>query len=144
MQLPEKRFITFLRKHHVFALGTCRDGTPHTASCFYAFDGENISLIFTSDQHTKHATDMLLNNRVSANIHLETKLVGKIRGIQITGNVRLASGTEESHCRNLYLRRFPYAVIMKTCFWILEIESMKMTDNRLGFGKKLHWHRNDS
>ena len=39
------------------------------------------------------------------------------------------------------LKKFPYAVLMKTTLWILEIEYIKMTDNRLGFGKKLIWEK---
>ena len=43
--------------------------------------------------------------------------------------------------RTAYLKKFPYAVLMKTSLWDLWIIYIKMTDNRLGFGKKLIWEK---
>jgi uncharacterized protein YhbP (UPF0306 family) len=43
--------------------------------------------------------------------------------------------------RTAYLLRFPFALAAKLDLWILEIDYVKMTDNRLGFGKKLEWRR---
>ena len=44
-------------------------------------------------------------------------------------------------CRKKYLKRFPYAVLMKTQLWIVELTFVKFTDNRLGFGKKIIWEK---
>lgn len=41
----------------------------------------------------------------------------------------------------VYLKRFPFAALMDTTLWVLQIDYAKMTDNRLGFGKKLIWER---
>jgi len=38
-----------------------------------------------------------------------------------------------------YLKRFPVAILMKTNLWVVKVRYIKMTDNRLGFGKKLIW-----
>jgi uncharacterized protein len=35
--------------------------------------------------------------------------------------------------------RFPVAALMDTRLWIVRLTFIKMTDNRLGFGKKLIW-----
>ena len=35
--------------------------------------------------------------------------------------------------------RFPVAALMDTRLWILKLTHIKMTDNRLGFGKKIIW-----
>jgi uncharacterized protein YhbP (UPF0306 family) len=40
-----------------------------------------------------------------------------------------------------YLRRFPVAALMETRLWMVELTHIKMTDNRLGFGKKLVWEK---
>ncbi|MDD5509104.1 MAG: hypothetical protein PHD25_12400, partial [Bacteroidales bacterium] len=45
--------------------------------------------------------------------------------------------------RVAYLKRFPYAIATKLDLWVLELEYVKMTDNRLGFGKKIEWRRGD-
>jgi uncharacterized protein YhbP (UPF0306 family) len=38
-----------------------------------------------------------------------------------------------------YLKRFPVAILMDTRLWIVKLTCIKMTDNRLGFGKKIVW-----
>jgi uncharacterized protein YhbP (UPF0306 family) len=43
--------------------------------------------------------------------------------------------------KKAYLKRFPYAIFANTNLWILKINYLKMTDNRLGFGKKLIWQK---
>jgi uncharacterized protein YhbP (UPF0306 family) len=53
--------------------------------------------------------------------------------------VERGSGCEAA--RTAYLLRFPFALAAKLDLWILEIDYVKMTDNRLGFGKKLEWRR---
>ena len=48
----------------------------------------------------------------------------------------VASDGSDARC---YYARFPYAKIMRPTLWRLEPSWMKLTDNRLGFGKKLVW-----
>lgn len=82
------------------------------------------------------------NKQVAGTIHLETKIVGMIRGIQFIGEV--VRPDEAETARLIYLKRFPFAVFMDSEFWVLRIDSIKMTDNRLGFGKKIHWTRDEN
>jgi len=144
MQQPEERVVKFIRKHHVFSLATCYNGIPWCASCFYAYRSADVKLVFTSDLHTRHVTELMKNPAVAGNIHLETKIVGKIRGIQITGEVEMPNENELNEVRLLYLKRFPYAIVMNTHFWIFKIDTLKMTDNLLGFGKKIYWKRHEN
>ncbi len=44
-----------------------------------------------------------------------------------------------SKARWAYLKRFPLAVLMDTHLWVVKLTFIKMTDNRLGFGKKIVW-----
>jgi uncharacterized protein YhbP (UPF0306 family) len=67
--------------------------------------------------------------------------VGKIQGIQFSGRMEIPQGEMIEKTRNAYLKRFPFAVLMDTTLWILYADQIKMTDNRLGFGKKLIWQR---
>lgn len=146
---------TFLKKHHVMTLATSKDNVPWVAHCFYAFMEEEMVLVFTTDPETRHGQEMKENEQVSVGISWETKIVGQIRGAQITGRVmenaewRRENGEwrmqnaelRMKNAKRAYLKRFPYAILMKTTLWVLEIETIKYTDNRLGFGKKLHWGR---
>jgi uncharacterized protein YhbP (UPF0306 family) len=46
-----------------------------------------------------------------------------------------------SKAKSAYLKRFPYAALMNTSLWIVDVSYIKMTDNRMGFGKKLIWEK---
>jgi uncharacterized protein len=136
----DPRIIKFLKRHHVLTLATVSDSGPWTAHCFYAYMPELQAIVFTTDPETRHGRNMLTNPQVSAGIALETKVIGLIRGIQLTGYATLCPA-EEGECRKAYLKRFPYALAVKLDLWILRIDHVKMTDNRLGFGKKLFWDK---
>jgi uncharacterized protein YhbP (UPF0306 family) len=135
----EKRITDFLQKHHVLTLATCNGLQPWCANCFYTFVEDRAWLVFTSDESTRHISEAVNNALVAGSVVLETNIVGKIQGIQFSGTVREAADDELSTARSAYLKRFPFAVVMNTKLWILEIHHLKMTDNRLGFGKKLRW-----
>ena len=69
-------------------------------------------------------------------VHLETDVIGKIQGVQFKGKM-----LESRDVRKVYLKRFPYALALNPTLWSIEVSSFKMTDNRLGFGKKIIWTR---
>ena len=83
----------------------------------------------------------LSNNIVSGTVALETETIGMIRGLQFKANIIKCSDSLLDKNRLLYLKRFPYAILKGGDLWELEIIELKFTDNRLGFGKKLHWNR---
>jgi uncharacterized protein YhbP (UPF0306 family) len=113
------------------------DGLPYCAACFYAYDKARNLFIFTSDDTTCHAQQMVANSNVACAITLETKVVGKVQGLQICGVARRG----ETEDRSVYVKRFPYAAVAPLNIWVVEPTFMKLTDNTLGFGKKLIWNR---
>lgn len=129
------RIKAFIAEHHVLTLATAQGGAPHAAPLFYAYDAKQNRFLFASDPDTEHGRQMQANPDVSAAIYLETETVGLIKGLQITGTVSEADGSG----RQCYLARFPYARVMNPRLWQLAPQQMKLTDNRLGFGKKLIW-----
>jgi len=137
----EKRISAFIKKHHVLTLATSYKGLPWVANCFYAYMEERNILVFTSDRNTKHISDLEEGNRVAASIVLETNVIGLIQGIQLLGILTEPEGEMLKAANTAYLKRFPFAALMETRLWILEPDYMKMTDNRLGFGKKLIWEK---
>lgn len=144
MSLPEKRIVELIKKHHVLTLVTSCDNLPWCAHCFYTYLENNNWLVFTSEEATKHVQDALANPEVAGGIVLETMNVGKIRGIQLRGIMRQPLEEEAGEVKMAYLKRFPFAVVMNIkSLWILEIQYIKMTDNRLGFGKKAIWEKGD-
>lgn len=136
----DKRIEEFISEHHVLTLATATlNGEPYCCNAFYAYDKKSGAFIFTSDTSTHHGKMMTKNQNVAASILLETRTVGKIQGLQITGKVKAAIDGDKF----LYIKDFPYAVVADISLWRLEADMMKFTDNRLGFGKKLIWQRSE-
>lgn len=139
----DKRIIEFISEHHVLTLATVSDNQPYCCNCFYIYLEDENKLVFMSSPDTKHIQDIESIPNVAASIVLETETVGKIRGLQINGTAFEPEGELASIAKKAYLKRFPYAVLKKGDLWILDITFLKFTDNRLGFGKKLHWTKEE-
>ena len=121
-------------------LATSSENVPWCASAFYAYDKEQNKLIISSKHETKHATQASQNQNVACSIALETKIIGKLQGIQIAGTIEL---TQDSHDKATYLKRFPYAAPFLEPLWAIKIVHAKFTDNTLGFGKKLTFNASE-
>ena len=101
-------------------------------------------LVFTSDHETKHASDAKKQNIVAGSIVLETNVVGKIQGLQFQGKMYEPKDELLKLVKGGGLKRFPVAMLMKTHLWVVELSFLKFTVNRLGFGKKLIWGKEQS
>lgn len=141
MNLPDKRIVDFINKHHVLTLATCFEEEPYCANCFYVYLEDDNSLVFTSDYETKHIKQASHNIYVAGSIVLETNIIGKIQGVQFQGIISEPEGDSYEKARAAYLKRFPIAMLMKTTLWVVDLTFLKFTDNRLGFGKKLIWEQ---
>lgn len=144
MSIAEKRIVELINEHHVLTLATCSNNEPYCANCFYVYLEKENTFVFTSDNSTKHISDALKQNYVAGSIVLETKIVGKIRGIQFNGIISKLKNYERKKAKIAYLKRFPYAILAKTNLWKIDLTFVKMTDNRLGFGKKLIWEKTNN
>ena len=140
----ENRILKFICEHHIFTLAITREDKPWCATCYYVYLEELNLFVFTSDHDTKHIKDVVEsgNYYAAGAIALETRMVGKIRGLQFAGFMRELSANDLKTARSAYLKSFPIARLTKLHLWGLDPEIIKMTDNRLGFGKKLVWRRN--
>ncbi len=141
MNNPDKKITQFIQKHHVLTLATSDADTPWCANCFYAYSETENVFIFTSDDNTKHIKDAKKNMTVAGSVVLETSVVGKIQGIQFTGKMYLPEKDLKKKADKLYMKKYPFAKLMQTQLWILDLDFIKLTDNRLGFGKKLIWQK---
>ncbi len=137
----DNRFIKFIKKHHVLTLATSVNDLSWCCSCFYVYDEIENRFIFSSDTDTKHIQNAIINPNVSANIYLETKIIGNIQGIQVTGLLKQLNGEIETIARKIYLKKFPFAILINTSLWAIYANTLKLTDNKLGFGKKLIWQK---
>ena len=138
--IPEA-ILEFINEHHILTLATSLENQPYCATCFYAYDKRLNRFIITSELETKHAKDCLDNPIIAGTIALETKMVGKIRGLQFTGRIQILENEEFRAAKRLYLRQFPVAALASLTLWQVVPYFFKYTDNRLGFGKKIIWEK---
>ncbi|MCX6249345.1 MAG: hypothetical protein NTX61_01190 [Bacteroidetes bacterium] len=138
--IPE-RILKFISEHHIFTLAVSEERGPWCATCFYTYIKERNQFIFTSEPDTRHIISLEREGTYAAAgaIALETKMIGKIRGIQFTGEMKKPEGNDFNNVKAAYLKTFPIARFATLYLWTLVPDYIKMTDNRLGFGKKLIW-----
>ena len=137
--MVDDKIIRFFRRHHVLTIATSAGNEPWCANCFYVYLPERNALVFTTDNKTRHGQEFRLNNLVAGSVVLETKVIGRIRGIQFQAIVSEPGGDVMDEARKAYLKRFPVAMLMETHLWLADLVYIKMTDNRFGFGNKLIW-----
>ncbi|MEA3330741.1 MAG: hypothetical protein U9Q29_03500 [Campylobacterota bacterium] len=131
----------FLHEHHVMSLATSNSEELSVCSLFYAFDLQKLSFVVASSDETTHITHITQNSRIAGNILLETKRIDKIQGIQFRG---IFSLLKDAELKKLYFKKFPHAIVMKPKLWQIKVNYFKMTDNALGFGKKIIWQESSS
>jgi uncharacterized protein len=139
--MVDVRVIKFFRKHHVLTIATTIENEPWCANCFYVYLEEENALVFTTDTDTRHGKEFIKNPLVAGSVVLETMVIGKLRGIQFQGIVSEPDGELLSKARWAYLKKFPPAALMDTHLCVIKLTLIKMTDNSLGFGKKLIWSK---
>ena len=137
----DQQIIDFINEHHLLTLATSKGTIPYCCNVFYIYDVANNQFIFSSDTKTKHAKDFTLNPKVAGSIALETKEVAKIQGIQLLGEIIELKGEDLKVAKKQYLQAFPCARLMEIHLWAMQLAFIKMTHNRLGFGKKLIWEK---
>lgn len=136
-----KHIQRYISRQHVFSLFTLHNNDIWPASCYYAFDAKSMSLILMTDPSSKHGQLMVANPQVAGTISTQSKTVSQIQGIQFKGCIERLEKEKEQLARAQYCRRFPVALTAKLPIWQLHLDNVKMVDNKLGFGTKLHWVR---
>ena len=116
-------------------------GKPYCFSCYYAINADDVYLYFKSSADTYHGISIQNNAFVSGTI-LPDKLNKLItKGIQFTGTVISADESTAITASSSYHKKYPVGLLIPGQVYIVRIETIKMTDSSLGFGKKLAWKR---
>lgn len=142
---PDKRVTEFINEHHLAALAVTDGEQIWSWHAFYVLLEDEMTLVITSEDKTRHIGifKSCKSGIVTGAIGLETEQIGLIRGVQFNAVMEICSESYINRYRLSYLRRFPYAVLKGGDLWILRLTELKFTDNRLGFGKKILWKRED-
>ncbi|OCX43118.1 hypothetical protein A7X81_07695 [Campylobacter ornithocola] len=132
----DKRIKNFIHSQKLLSLSILdNDGGAYCASCYYAFDDENLALIFASEEHTKHIQLAYKSPKVAVSIALDTDIINLIKGVQIKALFQKATKEQEE----IYYEKFPYAKLAKACIFALNIQWVKYTDNKILLSKKLEF-----
>ena len=94
-----------------------------------------------SVKETKHITSARINNTVAGTIIPDISKIGTIKGIQFTGKFTVPAGDLFEKAKKTYYTKHPFALPVAGEIWAIELLSVKMTDNTLGFGKKIIWEK---
>ncbi len=137
----DKRIESFITEQKNLTLCTCIDNQPNCANVFYAYDSVGNILVLKSAKKTKHIATALLNSQVAGTIVRDIHKPGTIKGIQFTGNFILPTEAQMKNATRTYYKKHPFALAMTGEIWVIELMSIKMTDNTLGFGKKIFWNK---
>lgn len=128
-----------LKKQHVLSL--CCGQPLWCANCFYVFDAERVAFWLMTETATRHGAQMVKAPLVAGTVNGQPTSVMRIKGVQYAGRIALLQGDEAEHARKAYVKRFPVAAAVRAPLWQIQLNELKMTDNTLGFGKKLSWQR---
>ncbi len=131
-----EKIALFIAEHHVMSLATTDFKDLSVCSLFYTYSRDKNSFVVASSDDTTHIQHIKQNADVSGNILLETKTVGKIQGVQFRAAF---SSLKDEELKKLYFKTFPYALALSPKLWQIKVNYFKMTDNMLGFGKKIIW-----
>jgi hypothetical protein len=131
-------FFSLLQECRVCVLATSSIDAepPGAAPCFFAWQRDPLVLFVASDAHTRHIRQGLRQQEMAGAAYVEGQPIAALRGVQFRG--RLGPVTDRAAAKAVYLQRFPEAEawLGATALWGLELNWLKWTDNRRGFGFK--------
>lgn len=136
--------IRYLKKQHVLSLSCHSVHEIWSANCFYVFDEARMAFWLMTEPDTRHGGLMQANPQVAGTVNGQPKTVLLIKGIQYRGHIRRLEGEAERQARSAYQKRFPVARKVSAPLWEIVLDELKMTDNALGFGKKIVWQREEA
>ena len=135
------RIVKFVGEHHLLTLAVTDGYDIWCAHAFYVFLEDEVAFIITSEDHTRHIQFAQKRDVVAGGIALETDRIGEIRGLQFKAVITKCDDSFLGPYKTKYLKRFPYAILKGGDLWKITLTEAKLTDNRLGFGKKIKWSR---
>ncbi len=137
----EERIFKFILNHKTMTLASVDAGLPYCSVLFYSFDADKKYLYFVSKESSRHGKEIVGNSAVAGSILREESSFVKLQGIQFTGKCVLLKDKEYIEGRDHFLSFHPLARLVNESMWRVSLDWIKMTDNTLGFGKKIIWER---
>lgn len=132
-----KAISSFISSNQVATI-CCMDGNnPYCFNSFYHFEEQRGLLLFKSSAEAYHSGLLINDHQVAGSILPGSINFSALQGIQFWGTI--LSDLPENELGAMYHARFPFAKNIPGIIYCLRMDRIKMTDNSLGFGKKLSW-----
>ncbi|MBM4015396.1 MAG: hypothetical protein FJ293_10600 [Planctomycetes bacterium] len=137
-----------IRRCRVLALATAAPGRSWSAPLFFAAwsgGGDPRApirhLVFLTSPASRHGRDLARTPRCSAAFWLAPPAIGGLRGVQLAGRAQPIEAALLPRAKAAFLARHPAAAkrvegATRERLYSLAIDTLKVTDNRRGFGWK--------
>jgi hypothetical protein len=122
---------------------TDEQNLPYCFNCFYAYNGQEHLLYYKSGKDPRHSANILKSTAVAGTILPDKLNKLHIQGVQFEGEILASEDPQTKNAAAFYYKRNPVAVAMPGEIWTIQINSIKLTDSSLGFGKKITWKRDE-
>lgn len=139
MKEIDSKIEQFIAENHVISIAVNDKNEIWSFNAFYVKNEQNNQLIILTSLDSIHGNILQKNPNVSGTISNQISDVKELKGLQFKGT--LIANKNAAHLYELYCTKFPIAKNLKETVWILEFETLKYTDNSLGFGTKLYWEK---
>lgn len=116
-------------------------GQPYCINCFYAIDVDNGALVFKSSLGTNHHAMIKEKGKIAGTVLPNEVNTLKIKGLQFQGEILGQDLITDYQSSAKYYKKYPFALAMPGYIWAIKLNTMKLTDNTLVFGKKEKWER---
>lgn|SRR5690554_3641254 len=134
--------ISFIQQQTAASIFCATDKTePYSFSCFYVFNPQKMHLYFKSSPNTHHAQVLEENPHISGTILPDQLDKKAVKGVQFTGKILLSGSDLTAEAHELYHRQIPQAHKLEGRMYVLELETLKMTENIQGIFEKTRWQR---
>ncbi|WP_052959994.1 hypothetical protein [Photobacterium kishitanii] len=100
-----------------------------------------MSLFIMTNKDSHHTQLMIMNKNIAGTISPQPKNIIDIKGIQFKGKIEELTNKDAEIANTIYYNKFPEAKFISAPIWEIKLTMLKMTDNSLGFGKKLFWRQ---
>lgn len=137
----DKKIEDFIKEQKNLTICTTVNDIPICANCFYSYMEAGNFLIFKSNRKTQHITNALINHNVAGTILPDITKTGRIKGVQFSGKFIIPTDDLLAKAQKIYYTKHPFALPMLGELWMISLVFVKMTDNTMGFGKKIIWQK---
>lgn len=139
-----EQIINFL-KEQTAATICCVDAEaiPYCFTCFYAFNPIEGLVYYKSSPNAMHSLLIKENAIISGTILPDKLNKMAVKGVQFSGEVLDPKHLLCFDASFIYNRKHPMAMTIKGEVFTIRLNTVKLTDSTLGFGRKVMWKRNE-